>query len=286
MNSDVIGRDKIALVTGGSSGIGLATARLLAIQGNHVWLVARNKERLNSARDEVEKVRLSVAQHIGMTSADVSDPAQAAMAVKQVTDELGVPHLIINNAGVTRPGYVQDLDLDIFRLMMDINFFGTVHITKAVLPEMLKRGSGYIVNVASFVAIIGIYGYSAYGASKSAVLGFSDILRDEMKPHGILVSIVLPVDVDTPQLADEKQYRPPESVSLASLGKPMPPETVARSIVRGVRRGTYLIIPGFEGNFLYRLKGLLGRAYYPVMDLFVKWASRNGRHKTYGQGDT
>jgi len=268
-------RHKVALITGGSSGIGLATARLLAQRGANLWLVARNEQRLKEAQAEVTAACAHDHQFCHVTSADVSDAAQAQAAVAQVINTAGTPDLVVNCAGVARPGYFQELDLDVFRWMMEVNYFGTLHVIKAVIPAMIQRRSGHIVNVSSVAGFLGVFGYTAYGASKFAVRGLSDALRAEMKPLGIRVSVVFPPDTDTPQLAYESQFKPPETKALAGNTRIMSPEAVAQSIVRGVERGRYVIIPGLEANPLYRLSGLLGNLTYPIMDFMVARARRD-----------
>jgi 3-dehydrosphinganine reductase len=186
---------KVALVTGGSSGIGKAIACGLASRGMDVWLVAQRKDLLDSARLEVETHRKDKSQKIGTISADVSDLDQVRMTVRQVSEESGPPDLLVNSAGVAHPGYVQDLDINIFRWMMEVNYFGTVYVTKEILPAMLKRASGYIVNISSIAGYLGTFGYTAYGASKYAVRGFSDTLRAEMKLYSI-VQILIPPNLN------------------------------------------------------------------------------------------
>ena len=117
-------------------------------------------------------------------SVDVRHPEEVAELIEKVTHQAGVPDIVINSAGVAHPGYVQELDLDIYHWMMDVNYYGTVHVVKAVLPAMLERGSGYIVNIGSVASRIGVFGYTAYSGSKFAVAGFTDVLRMELKPHG------------------------------------------------------------------------------------------------------
>jgi 3-dehydrosphinganine reductase len=267
-------KGKVALVTGGSSGIGLAIARLLAQQGAHVWLVARRKEILETALREVAAARLDPAQPCGIFSADISDATQAAAAIEHVSAQAGVPDLLVNAAGITHPGYVQDLSLEIFRSMMDVNYFGTVYITKAALPGMLKRGSGHIINISSMGGFIGAFGYSAYGASKFAVRGFSDVLRSELKPLGLRVSIVFPSDTDTAQLAYEAPFKPLETKALAGKVKVMSPEFVAKITLQQAARGRYIILPGLENNLFYWLNGHLGNAVYPVMDWMIARARK------------
>ena len=262
-------KNQIVLVTGGSSGIGLEIARQLSQQGAHVWLLARRAELLAAALEIVTAARGSPDQRFGMVSADVSDPTQAMAAVQQVTSEIGLPDLVINAAGVAQPGYFQELDLEIFHWMMNVNYFGTVYISKAIVPGMIQRGSGHIVNISSEAGFLAAFGYSAYAASKYAVTGFSDVLRSEMKPHGIRVSAVFPSDVDTPQLAYETSYQPLETQALAPLRSVMKTEAVARATLRGIARGQYIILPGFDSKLMYGLTRILGTAFFPLFDILL-----------------
>jgi 3-dehydrosphinganine reductase len=267
-------KDKVAVVTGGSSGIGLATARLLSAHGAHVWLIARNTDRLKSAVQSLEAARFNPGQRFGFSAVDVSDMAQVEKAAKQIREELGVPDVLINSAGITYPGYVQDLSLEIFHQMMEIDYFGTVNMVHAFLPEMIKRRSGYIVNISSGAGYMGIFGYSAYGAAKYAVRGYSEVLRVELKPYGIGVSVVFPSDTDTPQLAFENQFKPMETRELAGNAKLLSAETVADSILKGIIRRRFAILPGSESKLYYRLAGWLGDALYPIMDMLIAQAQR------------
>ena len=273
-------RDQVALVTGGSSGIGLATARLLAVHGAHVWLLARDPARLATALAHVELGSTAPAGSCGYVVADVADPQQVELAVAEVCNRAGVPDLVINSAGVTQPGYFLDLDLAVFHENMAVNYFGTLHVIKAVAPRMVARGSGHIVNISSLAGLIGLFGYTAYGASKFAVRGLSDVLRAELKPHGINMSIVFPPDTDTPQLAFETPLKPLETKALASNARVLSAETVAVEILHGVARGEYMIIPGNEGKMLFRLSGLVGTTVYPIIDLLLSRVRRKKEAST------
>lgn len=264
---------QVVLITGGSSGIGLATARLLAGRGALVWLVARDAGRLDAARASVIDSCHCDDRACRVVQADVSDAAQATTAVEQVKMAAGLPDIVINSAGTVHPGYFQDLDLAVFREAMQVNYFGTVHITRAAVPEMIRRGSGHIVNMSSGAGFLGFAGYTAYGASKYAVRGFSDALRLELKPHGIGVSVVFPPDTETPQLAYDIALRPPETRRLTG-GTVLQPEAVARAIVNGIQRRRYLITPGIEVSLTYRLAGLLSHLQYPIMDWLMARARR------------
>ena len=265
---------KVALITGGSSGIGLATARLLAENGAHTWLLARREDLLREAQAEVETCHRAPGQICRTIYADVSQVEQVNQAVARVIEKSGVPDLVINSAGVVQPGYFQDLDLEDFHWMMDVNYFGSVHVTRAVLPAMLPRRSGHIVFISSMAGLIGVLGYTAYSASKFALRGFSDALRSELKPEGIGVSIVFPSDTDTPQLAYDNQHKPPEWKATSANPKAMRPEAVAQAILKGVSRKRYMIIPGAESKSYYWLSSFLGTQWYHVVDLLIAQARR------------
>ena len=265
---------KSALVTGGSSGIGLATACLLASKGANVYILARRKEYLSTALEKIKSAANREEQTFGSIEADVGDENAVNSAIQNLIHTAGVPDLLINSAGVAQPGYIQEIDMKVFRWMMEVNFFGTVQVIKSLLPGMMERGSGYIVNISSMAGYLGVFGYSAYGASKYAVRGFSDVLRAEMKPHGIGVSLVFPPDTETPQLAYEEQFKPDETKALTESGGRMSPEEVARAIVKGIEKGRYLILPGGENKIFYHLNNLLGGTVFSVMDGMISNAQK------------
>jgi 3-dehydrosphinganine reductase len=264
-NSNHSYQGRLALITGGSAGLGLALAQLLAGEGTNVWLVARHPDTLEAAYNGLS---VSGVQKHGVYAADVTKLDQVQAAVEHVKREAGVPDLLINCAGGAHPGYVQELPLDIFHEMMDLDYFGTAYMVKTWLPDMLERGSGHIVNVSSMAGFIGAFGYSAYGAAKYAVRGLSDVLRLELKPLGVQVSLVFPPDMDTPGLANENKTKPFETFAAGST-KVLAPQQVAKSVLKGLKRGQYVILPGFDAQLLYRLMFLVGNGIYPIMDAMI-----------------
>lgn len=244
---------KRVLITGGSSGIGRALARQAAALGAHVWLIARREALLAEALQEVRAAAPDPAQPCGYVSADLSQPEEARRAVDEVIRAGGVPDVLINSAGAAHPGYVQELEAEIFRWMIAANYYTTVFTTQAVLPAMIARGQGHIINISSAAGFLGVFGYSAYGPSKFAVGGFSEVLRAELKPHGIRVSIVYPADTDTPQLAYENQFKPPETHAINGAAAARSPEQVAEAILVQAARKRYAIFPTLDVRLFYWL---------------------------------
>lgn len=261
---------RLVLITGGSSGIGLALARMLASEGARVWLLARHQAKLDAALKSLPSLK---GQQHGMVTADVTSWDRVHAAVRRVKEAAGVPDVLINAAGAAHPAYLQETGLRTFHEMMDLNYFGTVNTVQALLPDLLARGSGYIVNFSSLAGFMSIFGYAAYTPSKYAVRGYSDSLRVELKPLGIRVSIVFPPDTDTPGMESENKTKPFETLEVFS-SKLESSEHVAQRVLRGMQRGHYVILPGPEANLYYRLMFLAGNGIYPVMDLLLAQARR------------
>jgi 3-dehydrosphinganine reductase len=267
---------KVVLVTGGSSGIGLAAAKQLAAAGAQVWLNGRRRELLEAALKEVQAARRDLSQLCGIVPGDVSDPGQVGVVVETVTNSAGAPDVVFNSAGITQPGYIQELSLDVFERLMRVNYFGTVYMTAAVLPAMMKRGSGHIINISSMAGYLGVFGYSAYGASKYAVTGFSEVLRAEMKPHGIRVSVAFPPDTDTPQLAYEEPFKPAETKAMSGNVKALPADKVARTILQQAEKGAFMIFPGSDSRLFYLLSSKLPKSLvFTVLDMMAASGKKN-----------
>ncbi|MGQ9585120.1 MAG: SDR family oxidoreductase [Anaerolineae bacterium] len=261
-----------ALVTGGSSGIGRAVAILLARQGAHVGILARNPQRLAEALQAIRSEASHADQELESFQADLRD-ADAVRAVVDGIESRGRPiDLLVNAAGYARPGYVQELPLEVFRDMMETNYFGTVHTTLAVVPYMIRRRRGHIVNFSSMGGLVAVFGYTAYCPSKFAVRGFSEALGSELRPYGIHVSVVYPPNTDTPGFAVENQTKPFETVHVEGTAGLMQPEEVAQAVLRGIARKKIMIIPGLESRLLYAGSNLLGAGIHVFMDYLVRRA--------------
>jgi 3-dehydrosphinganine reductase len=254
------------LVTGGSSGIGLETARLAVGRGARVSLIARRADVLDDAAGQLR----AAGGQVAVAAADVADVGQVGVAVSTLTGALGAVDVVICSAGQARPGYFEQLDPDLFRQMMDVNYFGTVNVVRAVVPAMIERRSGSVVGVSSAAGLVGVFGYTAYAPTKFAVRGFLESLRGELLPHGIHVGCSFPPDTDTPQLADENRYKPKETKAISGTIKPLSAERVARSIVEGIEKERFMIIPDASTRGLAKIAGLAPGLVSRVMDRSVR----------------
>jgi 3-dehydrosphinganine reductase len=265
---------KCVIVTGGSSGIGLATAKAFAARGAHVAIVARDLTRLEAAEEAIRHVAKTSDQRFAWASADLSDWHEAKAVIEKLAADGFEPDVLVNSTGVIIPGEFTQMTPDEFDRNLLHGFDSVVNPCRAVAPRMVARGSGHIVNVSSAGGFMSVYGYTGYSAAKFAVMGFTEALRFEMKPQGVRVSVVCPPDTDTPGLAHEKTLRPPETEKSASITRPIPPEFVAETIIKGVEKNRYYIIPGFPSRFAFRLKGLWPEIWFWIVDNDVKKSRR------------
>ena len=214
-------KGRVALVTGASSGIGRAVSLALAQRGAEVALLARNRERLGRLADSI---REESGRESLVLQTDVSDASQVGRAVALVLERHGRIDYLINSAGIIRYKPFLDLSHEEMAGMMAVNYFGTVHCIRAVLPQMLKRRSGQIVNIASTAGRRGFPMETGYSASKFAVVGMSEALRLELSDTGVSVSLLCPGFVDTPMAADflglpgiREEVRPMTSETIAGM---------------------------------------------------------------------
>lgn len=190
--------DSVALVTGASRGIGLATARALIASGARVAGLARSQDRLDQLAETLGDAFTPVV-------CDVTDAKAVQKAVDGVAKDLGQIDILVNNAGLGRFGPVDDLSVDDWDLQVDTNLSGVFHCTRAAVPHMKAQGetrgadqtAGFIVHVASIAGLIGNPNLSAYNATKHGLRGFSDATMKELRPFGIKVSCLYPGSVAT-----------------------------------------------------------------------------------------
>jgi short-subunit dehydrogenase len=202
---------------------------MFAGEGAQVALFARREQLLERLAGEIESIG-GIALPI---VCDVTNPTRVTDAVAEVAEAFGGVDTIVNNAGVMIPALFSEARLDDLRLMMDVNFFGAVHVTRAALPILLRAGRGNIVNVASIAGRRGGMTLSGYSASKFALIGFTESLRIELFGSGVTASLVVPASVDTDML-DNHAW---QSRSWAVGDLKMPADWVTWGVVAAVTLG-------------------------------------------------
>jgi len=242
-----VAHSRKVLLTGGSSGLGLALAEPLLRRGDHVTLVARDAAKLATAAEQL-RARVPAAE-VHVLSLDVSG-ADVEAGVASAVAHMGGLDLLINSAGVLREGYFEKLTEQDYRETFDINYFGTLRTIRAALPFLKQSRRGRIVNVASVAALTGVFGYTAYCSSKYALLGFSEALRVELKPQGITVQVVCPPEFDSPMVDALDQTRTPENQAHTLTIPKLEVSTVVSAIMAGLDEQTFLIVPGTQTRLM------------------------------------
>jgi 3-dehydrosphinganine reductase len=256
-----------AIITGGSQGIGLATARILAGRGARVSLIARDQARLQEAAAAVGPATEAV-------SADVTDAPGVTAAIDGLVAVRGPCDLLVTAAGASHPGYLEELEVEHFRAQMELNYFGTLHPIRAVMGSMLERRKGTIVGISSAAGLVGVFGFGAYAPSKYAVRGLMDALRAEVETRGVFVACAFPPDTLTPGFDTENLIKPRETAAVSAGIKPKLPEEIGAGIVRGIERDRHVITFDPQTALLARGGGLVAPIAYRLMRREVRKASQ------------
>ena len=261
---------QVAVVTGGSRGLGLLLAREFARQGCRVVICARDEAELGRARAYLERETAGV--EVLTVVCDVSDRAQVERLISAATARFGQVDILVNNAGIITVGPIQNMTLDDFENSMDIIYWGGVYATLAVLPSMLERGAGRIVNIGSVGGKVSVPHLLPYSAAKFAAVGFSEGLRAELAGTGVTVTTIAPglMRTGSPlnaffagrQEGEFAWFAAGDSLAFVSMDA----ERAARQIVAAARRGQaekILSLPAllsslFHGLFPGTTSNLLG----------------------------
>lgn len=241
--------NQVVWITGASSGIGEATAHLLAQKGARLVLSARRE-------GELERVKSSLGvdpTDVLVLPMDVEKPEEFPALVEKVLDTFGRIDLLYNNAGISQRGGVLESDLSVYKRLMEVNFYGVVALTKAVLPIMVKQGSGLIAATSSVSGKLGSAKRSGYSASKHALHGFFDALRAEVHRDGIHITLICPGYIQT---EISKNALGPDGQAHGKMdqnqAKGMPVQTCAAKIVRAFeKKSPEVYMGGFEVMGVY-----------------------------------
>jgi short-subunit dehydrogenase len=264
-----MGAGKIAFVTGGSSGIGLAFARLLAAQHYHVSIFARDVTRLEQAINTINEHRTHGEQKINFYSCDTSDNQQVQLVFSTAIYENGAPDVLINCAGIAQPNYFEKISFEAFEKTIKTNLYSTWNVCSVCVPVMQAKG-GHIINTSSVAGFVGVFGYTDYNMTKFGIIGFSEALKQEVAKYNINVSVLCPPDTDTPGLAEENKTKPAETLAISGNAKVVSADFVAQQAVNAIGKKKFLILPGFDSKLTYFLKRFFPGLLEWVMNYSIK----------------
>jgi NADP-dependent 3-hydroxy acid dehydrogenase YdfG len=232
--------DRVAVVTGASSGIGEATAKALAREGYAVSLAARREERINELAEEISS---SGGKALAVPT-DVGDLSSAQALIQRTKDELGSVDVLINNAGVMLLGPILGADIEHWQRMVNVNVLGLMYCTHAALPIMQDQGGGHIVNVSSVAGRVARLGSGVYNATKWGVGAFSESLRQEALNYGVRVTIIEPGYVDTELQGHNEHPMVVERMAKdkEQIGKVLEAGDIANAIVYAVQQPEHVSI--------------------------------------------
>jgi NAD(P)-dependent dehydrogenase (short-subunit alcohol dehydrogenase family) len=251
-------RGRVAVVTGGAGGIGLAMARAFAARGARIVLADVDAAALARAQGELAAAG---AEAIGL-AADVTRRESVAALADAAFGRFGAVHVLCNNAGIAVAGPLVGADPDDWRRAMDVNFWGVVHGLDAFLPRMIaQRQGGHVVNTASMAGLVGMQGLGIYCATKFAVVGLSESLRRELEPHGIGVSVLCPMLVATRiaensarALGRASPASPGDAAAAAMplVGGVITADEVGRRVVEAIEAGAFYVLTHPEQREILR----------------------------------
>ena len=268
----------LAIVSGGSSGIGLACALRLAAMGHCVALVARDEGRLAEAADAIR--HRHPGARVVTRALDVRSADACAEAVGALVEPFGPPAWLINSAGVAEPGLFLEQPLAAHETQLATNYLGSLYLSHAAAPHMAAAGGGRLVFVSSGAGLFGIYGYSAYAPSKFAVRGLAEVLRVELAPLGIGVTIAYPPDTRTPQLEAERRTKPEAARRIAAAGGEWEADAVADRIISGALAGRFSVAPGLPTALVAIFHSLIG----PLLRARQRYLISATEPKGHGEG--
>ncbi len=274
-------KNKNCLITGAASGIGRSLAIGLAREGMNLFISDIDMERLENVKKELEQIGVKV--FIG--KCDVSKYEDFVELAKEFHSRLGEIDLLINNAGIGGGGFVEDISLEEWKHILDINLWGVIHSIKVFLPRMLERGSGHIVNTGSAAGIIGLSCHLQYVASKFAVVGISEGLYSELNIRGINVSVICPTGVKS-NIIDKSTIEFPSSIVIEEINdingksddfkrtfwknymektKGSTPEDVAKKYIKGIKKNKLFIFDKRTLPIAMLIKGISKKLYRKLL---------------------
>ena len=218
--------NKVAIVTGSTSGIGIGIARLYAAEGAQVIVCGRRAEKGQAVVDSITAEGGKAAFHV----MDITDPASIEKLVSDTAETYGKIDILVNNAGITRDGLLMKMTEEDFDRVLDVNLKGTFHTIRFVSRQMLRQKSGRIINMSSVVGIMGNAGQANYAASKAGVIGLTKAAARELASRGITVNAIAPGFIETEMtavLSDRVKETTAAQIPMGTFGKP---EDIAKTV--------------------------------------------------------
>lgn len=266
--------NKVAVITGAGSGIGRALAQQLSAEGAQLALSDVNMKGL-----EETKASLLGSGKVTLTQLDVSDRLQFEQYAHHIIEDFGHADMLFNNAGVALAETVNDCSYEDFEWLMNINFWGVVYGTKSFLPHMLTRPEAAIINVSSIFGIIALPTQSQYNASKFAVRGFTESLRQELKDSNVYVGCVHPGGIKTNIVVNGRMHKSmvgeqshKQQIEEFNKMARTTPERAAQTILTGVKKNKRRILIGQDAKFMDRIQRFLPEKYTSVFAALLKLA--------------
>lgn len=260
--------DKVCVVTGAGSGIGRALALNLAARGALLALSDIDDAGLATT---VDLVHTAGSREVRSDHLDVADREAFASYAASVADHFGRVNVVVNNAGVALAGNLEDLEYPDMDWIIGVNFWGVVHGTKELLPHLIASGDGHLVNISSLFGLVSMPGQSMYNASKYAVRGMSEAVREEMliAGHPVGVTVVHPGGIKTAIARNARVSSREDKEKTAKLFDEklakMTPERAAEIIVRGILHNRARVLVGLDAHAVHHLAKLTGSRYQDIV---------------------
>jgi len=264
---------KVVVITGAGSGMGRTMSVYAAERGALLAISDWNAEGL---AETVDLVKAAGVAEVRSDVVDVSDRAAMATWAAAVAEQFGRVNVVVNNAGVTMTGDFEDMTYDEFDWIVGVNFNGVVNGTKEFLPHLIASGDGALVNISSLFGLVSMPGQSAYNATKYAVRGFTEALREEMliNKHPVTVTCVHPGGIKTGIARNGRKTQGQNAAAIDELFEKrlarMTPEKAAEIIMSGMLSGKARVLVGIDAHLIHQWAKLTGSRYQDIVALLSK----------------
>lgn len=255
-------QNRWAFIVGGSMGIGFALAKEFLAKKSNVLIIARNEENLKTATHQLK--HLYPERIIRYLAIDATQDEIISEEFKSLESEGIIPYFLLNCAGRATPNYFEQITSQQLEETFRLNVLTAWNSIQATLPFMKKSG-GYIINTSSVAGFLGVFGYADYSISKFGIIGLSEVLRSELEPMNIKVSVLCPPDTDTPGYHEENKTKPAETIAISANSKLISAEIVAKRTLKELEKGRFIILVNAESKLTWFLKKCAPNFLYKII---------------------